>query len=303
MNGLNYLHKNKIAHRDLKPENILLTSTDDDNFNIKISDLGFAQQQEEDKSMTLVLGSPLYMAPELVRAQAYTEKVDVWSLGVVAYQLLSGRTPFESRSLQKIDWNIKHKPISFNNRSEWGDISDDAKKFIMACLERDQTKRPSISDLFQQPWIKQYKQGLISTINPFNTQQMIWENFVRFCELNPLQKLVLSLVAGLSASPQELEEMGAEFQRLDKNRTGSLTIEDVKKICETEIGRQYQVFSNTDWLEIIKGVDLNGDGVIDFQDFISATVDRKTLYKEVECLKAFKIIDKNDEGYLSLSDF
>ena len=98
--------------------------------------------------MTLVLGSPLYMSPELVRSQAYTEKVDVWSLGIVTYQLLSGRTPFESRSLKKIDWNIKHKPITFTNQEDWGDISEEAKKFIMACLERDQTKRPSINQLF-----------------------------------------------------------------------------------------------------------------------------------------------------------
>ena len=63
--------------------------------------------------MTLVLGSPLYMAPELVSSKPYNEKVDIWSLGVIAYQLLSGKTPFESRSIKKIDFNIQHKPITF----------------------------------------------------------------------------------------------------------------------------------------------------------------------------------------------
>ena len=96
------------------------------------------------------MGSPLYMAPELVKREPYTEKVDVWSLGVITYQLLSGKTPFESRNLKKIDWNIKHKQITFQSskKENWDDISDEAKSFILACLERDQTKRPSIRELF-----------------------------------------------------------------------------------------------------------------------------------------------------------
>jgi calcium-dependent protein kinase len=88
MRGLNYMHKQSITHRDMKPENILLVSEDPDNFDIKIADLGFAQQFDKEKGLDLVLGTPLYMAPELVMHQRYTEKVDVWSMGVIAYQLL-----------------------------------------------------------------------------------------------------------------------------------------------------------------------------------------------------------------------
>ena len=68
--------------------------------------------------MTLVLGSPLYMAPELVNRQPYNEKVDVWSLGVITYQLLSGKTPFESTSIKKIDWNINNKNLKFRNTDD-----------------------------------------------------------------------------------------------------------------------------------------------------------------------------------------
>lgn len=119
MMGLNYLHLQSITHRDMKPENILLVSKDINNFEIKISDLGFAQQfDKNDKGMTLVLGSPLYMAPELVNRQPYNEKVDVWSLGVITYQLLSGKTPFESTSIKKIDWNINNKNLKFKNTQD-----------------------------------------------------------------------------------------------------------------------------------------------------------------------------------------
>jgi calcium-dependent protein kinase len=94
--------------------------------------------------------------------------------------------------------------------------------------------------------------------------------------------------------------MQKEFLRLDKNKTGTLKIEDIKNIKESEIGKQYSKFSEGDWVEILKGVDLNGDGVIDFQDFISACVDRRALVKEDEVKKAFQIIDTNKDGVLCL---
>lgn len=159
MMGLNYLHLQSITHRDMKPENILLVSKDIQNFEIKISDLGFAQKfDKNDKGMTLVLGSPLYMAPELVNRQPYNEKVDVWSLGVVMYQLLSGKTPFESNSIKKIDWNINNKQLKFKNSpgENWDHVSQNAKNFILRCLDRDPTTRPSIRQLFKEPWIVEY---------------------------------------------------------------------------------------------------------------------------------------------------
>lgn len=67
-------------------------------------------------------------------------------------------------------------------------------------------------------------------------QQTIQKNLIRFVELNPFQKLVLSLVAGLAVSNDELQHMQQEFLRLDKDKTGTLKIEDIKKIAESEAG-------------------------------------------------------------------
>jgi serine/threonine protein kinase len=69
----------------MKPENILLVSDDIKNFEVKIADLGFACQFDKKTGLDLVLGTPLYMAPELVKHEKYSEKVDVWSLGVITY--------------------------------------------------------------------------------------------------------------------------------------------------------------------------------------------------------------------------
>lgn len=94
MQGLEYLHKKDIAHRDVKLENVMFVSQDPNILEVKIIDFGFAQKFDKERGMDLILGSPLYMAPELVKKDTYFEKVDVWALGCITYLLLNGNTPF-----------------------------------------------------------------------------------------------------------------------------------------------------------------------------------------------------------------
>mmetsp|Transcript_34635 Transcript_34635/g.52970 ORF Transcript_34635/g.52970 Transcript_34635/m.52970 type:complete len:268 (+) Transcript_34635:26-829(+) len=100
--AINYMHQKNITHRDLKPENILLESKDKKKLEVKISDFGFSCFFEPTDGLDLVLGSPLYMAPEIIRGKVYNEKVDIWSIGVITYMLLSGRNPFPGRSKQEV---------------------------------------------------------------------------------------------------------------------------------------------------------------------------------------------------------
>ena len=101
------MHLKNITHRDLKPENILLESKDENNLNVKIADFGFSCFFDPEQGLDLVLGSPLYMAPEIIQISdnknsrqkgVYTEKVDIWSIGVITYMLLTGRNPFPGKS-------------------------------------------------------------------------------------------------------------------------------------------------------------------------------------------------------------
>ena len=112
--ALNYIHSNNIMHRDLKPENILLESDDLKNLNLKLSDFGFATYYGKEGE-SLQCGSPLYMAPEIISSQDYTEKVDIWSTGVIAFILLSGRAPFSGKKKEEILRSINSKGVSFTD--------------------------------------------------------------------------------------------------------------------------------------------------------------------------------------------
>ena len=98
--SLNYMHKINIVHRDLKPENILMDSLDD--LSVKLTDFGFATFFDDNDLLDEVLGSPIYMPPEIILRQKYDSKVDTWSAGVVAYILLSGRPPFTGLNKEEV---------------------------------------------------------------------------------------------------------------------------------------------------------------------------------------------------------
>ena len=102
--------------------------------------------------MEMCLGTPLYMAPELVKEEKYTERVDVWSLGCIVYQLLSGFTPFQATNLGNLNHKILNQKVQFNE-IEWTLVSKNAKNFIRKCLDKDQNTRPSIKQLLDHPWM------------------------------------------------------------------------------------------------------------------------------------------------------
>lgn len=217
------MHKQNITHRDMKPENILLVSKDEDNFDVKIADLGFAQEFDREKGLDLVLGTPLYMAPELILHERYNEKVDVWSLGVIVYQLLNGKTPFDAAKIKEINKNICSKQINFVDAS-WKQISQNAKDFIKQCLIKEHKKRPSINDLFKHSWITDVPEEGADEAVQLNIQ----ENLIKYQFCSNFQKIVLSLISGLSATNEELDQLQKEFLRIDIDKSGTLTKDEIQ---------------------------------------------------------------------------
>ena len=137
LRGLNYMHKKNIVHRDIKPENILMESKDSSNLNLKITDFGFAKCYDpEEGGMKEKLGSPLYMAPEIIKDKPYDIGVDIWALGILAYIMLSGRPPFKGSTKDEIFTQITSKNISYQG-DNWKNVSKEAKSFLKKMLVRD----------------------------------------------------------------------------------------------------------------------------------------------------------------------
>lgn len=142
-----YLHSNGIIHRDLKPENILLKTPYPDSI-VKISDFGLSRfLDEENDFQRTVCGTPMYVAPEVLRRELYGYQADIWSLGVVLYFMLGRDLPFKhERRLSQTS------QVTFCG-DIWLSISEDAKDLVRRMLTVDVRERIKMDDLMVHPWI------------------------------------------------------------------------------------------------------------------------------------------------------
>jgi serine/threonine protein kinase len=107
--GLSCLVNKGVIHRDLKPANILVTSRNE----FKLADFGLARYVQEYDSSLLqtVAGTPLYMAPQILKKTPYTTKCDIWSVGIIFYELLVGKLPWTATNEQELIHNVMHRPL------------------------------------------------------------------------------------------------------------------------------------------------------------------------------------------------
>ena len=146
--GLKYLYKNQIMHRDLKPQNILLKN----DIEVKISDFGFANFYNNlDQT---ICGSPYYMAPEILTHKKYTNKADLWSLGIILYQMLVGKLPYQSGSINELLNEINSKQISLPPNIN---ITLECNNLLNSLLEIDYNYRIDWNELFKHEWINNSK--------------------------------------------------------------------------------------------------------------------------------------------------
>ena len=144
--GLRYLIDNNILHRDLKPQNILLT----DDYNIKIADFGFARKVDKNMLLNTLCGSPMYMAPEIINKQDYSIKSDLWSVGIIIYQMIYGRVPFEVSNFVQLIKKVNNETISFEDKQiKVSSLGLDLMKHL---LQVDVEKRISWDAFFYHPW-------------------------------------------------------------------------------------------------------------------------------------------------------
>jgi len=151
VSAVDYLHSNGIAHRDLKPEN-LLSSGDDENEVIKIIDFGLSKKFGDEQLVTSV-GSPGYVAPEVLTETSYDKSVDMWSVGVILYILLCGFPPFFADTSTELFKRIIDVKYDFDDPA-WDDVSEAPKEIIRKLLVKDPSQRMTASQLAEHPWVK-----------------------------------------------------------------------------------------------------------------------------------------------------
>ena len=173
LSGMAYLHSQGVVHRDLKPENLLLTrdaganadnTTADDT--VKICDFGLSVALGRNGTLSEKQGTWAYWAPEMFSpVGTYGKQVDMWSLGVILYIILSGRHPFDSpgRSDAQMRSCIQDAHVSFSHDA-WAGVSSDAKELIQGLLRANPKQRLTAEELLVHPWIVGAQFGSVNTL-------------------------------------------------------------------------------------------------------------------------------------------
>ena len=156
-----YMHSFGVVHRDLKPENVLMTSTDEDS-DIRILDFGLSKILGPYEKCDEPYGTLTYCAPEIIVDEPYSKPVDLWSLGVMTYLMVSGKLPFNSEDENEIARQVVYDEPNYTRNPIWKTISPECLDFIKRLLEKDQNKRMTIKEVLEHKWIKMYDENKLS---------------------------------------------------------------------------------------------------------------------------------------------
>jgi serine/threonine protein kinase len=159
VSALKYLISKNIIHRDLKPHNILVT----DKNTLKISDFGFARYFETNTLVDTLCGSPMYMAPEIMKNKNYTIKSDLWSVGIILYEMLTGYPPYKVKTIYNLIKSIDQNKINLPKKIS---ITDECNDLLFKLLIKEPEDRIEWEDFFKHPWL----------FLEFTTESMIVEN-------------------------------------------------------------------------------------------------------------------------------
>jgi serine/threonine protein kinase len=151
INGLQHLDNNNIMHRDIKPSNILLTNNKK---TLKICDFGFAKKKGLIPRITTMCGSPLYMAPEIFEHNGYESNADIWSIGIILFEIIYGYHPFgKCVNLDELTDFLEHNDIMIPPKNITNFVSNKCLKLLQSLLQKDSSKRITWTDLFNDLWI------------------------------------------------------------------------------------------------------------------------------------------------------
>ncbi|XP_021711423.1 death-associated protein kinase related isoform X2 [Aedes aegypti] len=153
--AIGYIHSNNIVHLDLKPENILCLTESGNR--IKIIDFGLAREYDPDNKLQVLFGTPEFVAPEVVNFEAISFATDMWSVGVIAYVLVSGLSPFAGEDDIQTMANITIGRYDFLDEA-FDTVSEEAIDFINRCLVKEQKERITAEQALKHKWIKRKPQ-------------------------------------------------------------------------------------------------------------------------------------------------
>ncbi|KAL5545665.1 hypothetical protein UlMin_005352 [Ulmus minor] len=279
-------HSLGVMHRDLKPENFLFVNEEEDS-RLKAIDFGLSVFFKPGDVFHDVVGSPFYVAPEVLR-RCYGPEADIWSAGVILYILLSGVPPFWAEAEDEIFKKVLHGDLNFKS-DPWPSVSESAKDLVKKMLVRDPKKRLTAHEVLCHPWIQMDGVALDKALDP-----AVLSRLKQFSAMNRLKKMALRVIAE-NLSEEEIAGLKQMFKMIDTDNSGQITFEELK----AGLKRFGANLNESEIYHLMHAADIDNSGTIDYGEFIAATLHLNKVDKEDYLSTAFSYFDKDGSGYIT----
>jgi len=290
LSALAYMHDHNVMHRDLKYENIMFANIKPTS-EIKIIDFGLSKKFVVDQSLNDGVGTMYTMAPEVMKKD-YTYKADIWSIGVIAYMLLSSQMPFYGLKRREIANKIIKCTYDFKGR-RWTSISSQAKDFVRDLLRRDPQERPTAEEARRALWFNSNHVSSFSSTRTEDGMAAVCRSLESYSTHRKLQKLALMVIAHNSTS-EEIGFLRKAFRKYDSKQHGTIELHEFTQCLSI-----YEY--SDDFIEnLFQQVDLDGTGEIKYTEFLAATIESAGLVTEERLAEAFDRLDHNDSGFITV---
>ncbi|KAL8196093.1 hypothetical protein R6Q57_025093 [Mikania cordata] len=282
-------HMHGVMHRDLKPENFLFANKKE-TADLKAIDFGLSVFFKPGEVFNEIVGSPYYMAPEVLKKN-YGPEVDIWSAGVILYILLCGFPPFWADTEQGVAQAILRSVINFK-RDPWPKVSENVKDLVKRMLDPDPKHRITAQQVLEHPWLFNAKAAPNVSLG-----EVVRSRLKQFSVMNKFKKQALRVIAE-HLSVDEVAGIKETFDMMDTTEKGKINLEELRNGLQ-KLG---QFVNEADLQVIMESVDLDGDGTLNYSEFVAVNVHLKRMANDKHLHKAFGFFDKNRSGYIEVEE-
>ncbi|KAF3624180.1 Calcium-dependent protein kinase 16, partial [Capsicum annuum] len=286
-------HLHGLVHRDMKPENFLFKSSKADS-PLKATDFGLSDFIRPGKKFQDIVGSAYYVAPEVLKRRSGPES-DVWSIGVITYILLCGRRPFWDKTEDGIFKEVLRNKPDFR-RKPWSNISNSAKDFVKKLLVKDPRARLTAAQALSHPWVRE---GGDASEIPLDIS--VLSNMRQFVKYSRLKQFALRALAS-TLDEEELADLRDQFSAIDVDKNGVISLEEMRQALAKDLPWKMK---ESRVLEILQAIDSNTDGLVDFPEFVAATLHVHQLEEhnstkwQQRSQAAFEKFDVDKDGFIT----